>query len=212
MKAIKFAAIRENRFVRMCVEISSPTDTTDTELSVDLQQITEQLNNQGAIISGLEDEVNTESSLCSLELEADEKRLTISDVHSDVHDIVEALQSVNQAPLDELVVILLHHEAGSYLVFGPPVGMYQGLDEHALATYTEIEHHYHASIFLLLPLAIIVDAAIISAMLILVIPCVIPILFPLCIPFAIVAGAVDEANTQSYEYEDPESEADDFYE
>lgn len=212
VQAITFAAIRDNRFVRMCIEFSSPTDTTETELSIDLQEITQQLNNQEATISVLEDEVNTESSLCSLELEEDEMILPISVVNSDAHDIVEALQSLKQEPLDEPVVSLLQHETGSYLVFGAPISMYEGLDTHALGTYIEIEQHYSPSIFLLMPIAIAADVVIISAMVILFIPCVIPILFPLCIPFAIVAGIIDEADSGSYEYGYLESESEDLFE
>lgn len=212
VEAVKFAAIRDNRFVRMCLELSSPADMTETELSIDLQEMTDQLNNQDAIISGLEDGVNTESSLCGLELEDGEKILPVSIINSDARDIVEALQSLNQEPQDELVVSLLHHESGSYLVFGAPVGMYEGLDKHALGTYMEIEQHYSPSIFLLLPLALAVDAAIISVMIILIIPCAIPILLPLCIPIAIVAGLVDEASQESYEDGFPPSESEDLFE
>lgn len=212
VKAITFAAIRDNRFVRMCIVFSSPTDTTETELSIDLQEITEQLKDQDAIISGLEDDINTESSLCSLELEEDEKILPITVVSSDAHDIVEALQSINQESLDKPIVSLLHHETGSYLVFGAPIGMYEGLDRYALGSYTEIEQHYHPSIFLLLPLSIAVDAVIIAVMVILIIPCVIPILLPLCIPFAIVAGIVEESDSESYEYGGPEPESEDLFE
>ena len=212
VEAVTFAAIRDNRFVRMCIEFSSPANKTDTELSIDLQEMTELLNNQDAIVSGLKDGVNTESSLCGLALEQNEKILPISVVYSDARNIVEALQVLNQVPLNEPVVSLLHLQSGSYLVFGAPGGMYEGLDKHALGTYTEVEQHYHPSIFLLLPLALVVDAALIAVMIILIIPCAIPILLPLCIPIAIVVGAIGEASQEPYEADSSSSEPEDLFE
>ena len=132
--------------------------------------------------------------MCSLELEAGEQELPVSLIHSDAQDIVQALQWLETEILDGPVVSLLQHETGSYLVFGAPADMYKGLDNHAFRSYTETEHHYSSSAFILLPLAIAVDAAI----LVLFIPCVIPILWPFCIPVMIVAGIVEGADPASY--------------
>jgi hypothetical protein len=210
--AVSFAAIRDDRFVRMCLELDSASDTAETELSIDLQEITQQLNNQDGVIGGLEDGVNAESSLCSLELEDGEKRVPVSVVYSDAHDIVDALQALDQAQADELGVSLLHHGTGSYLVFGAPDGVYEGLDMHAVGTYTEIKKHYGASIFILLPLAIAFDAVIIAVMIILLIPCAIPLLLPLCIPIAIVTGKGEIFNPELYEGGGASSEEEDLFE
>ncbi len=179
VNTVTFAAIRDDRFVRMCIEFVSDTGSTVTELNVDLQVMTEQLNTQEAVIGELEEGVNTESALCSMELESDETRLPVSVVHSDVQDIAEALQGLDRPSPDGPVITLLQHATGNYLVFRAPAGMYEGLDQHVLGSYTEVEQHYGSSIFVLLPIAIAVDVALISAMVILYIPCAI-LLPPLC--------------------------------
>ena len=212
IKAIKFAAIRDNRFVRLCLELSSPTDATTTELQIDLQQVTEQLNAQDDVVGALKDGVNTESSLCSLELEADEKPLAASVIHSDAADMAQALQGLEHWSMDGPVVSLLNYQSESYLVIGAPEGMYEGLEQHALGSYTEIETHYNSSIFILLPLAIAVDAAIISVMIVMVVVCAIPFLLPLCLPFAMVVGVIEEADHQSYDDWPASDEEEDLFE
>lgn len=196
--AVTFAAIRDNRHIRVCVELSSPTDKTVTQLNIDLLEMSKQLSSQEAVIGGLKDGLNTEASLCSRLLEVDEKRLPVSVVYSDALNIDEALRSLQQKPLDELTVFMLHHETESYLVFGAPAGMYQSLDHYAFETYTDVEQHYHPSIFLLMPLTLVIDVAMIA----LIIPCVIPIFWPICLPVAMVAGIIDDADPESYK-EDP---------
>ena len=211
VNSVTFAAIRNNRQVRMCVELSSANQRSKTEIIIDLQQLTEQLNAQGRITGGLEDGVNSESSLCSPELDTGEKALPVSEIHSDAQDLVEALQSLGRLPLEEPVVYLLHHMSESYLVFGMPSGMYEGLDKHAIGSYSETEIHYSGSIFILLPLALAVDAVIIGTMIILFIPCVIPVLLPLCIPFAIAMGIVEESAKQSHDDSYPAAEDEDLF-
>ena len=205
---ITFAAIRDNRFVRMCIEFRSPTDSTEAELSIDLNEITEQLNAQSSAISRFEDGINTESSTCSLELEDNERVLPILVTHSDASDISDALHQLGQETYDELVINLLRHETENYLVFGVPVGMHEGLDKYALDSYTQIEKHFRKSIILLLPLALAVDAAIIVVMVILIILCAIPILLPLCFPMALVV----EGFAAGINNELPESESEDLFE
>lgn len=180
--AVTFAAIRDDRFVRVCVELSDSDATTETELTIDLQEITDQFNRLDTVVGTLEDGVNTESYICGLELESDEKALPVSVIDSNASDIVEELQLLNQKAKDELVLVLLHHDTGSYLVFGAPVGMYKGLDEHALGGYTAVEHHHSSSIFILLPIAVAVDAVIIGAIVMLLFVCVWPIFWPICFP------------------------------
>ena len=179
VNTVTFAAIRDDRFVRMCIEFVDDTETTVTELNIDLQEMTEQLNQQDTGIGGLEEGVDTESTLCSLELEWNEDRLPVSVIHSGAQDIAEALQGLDRPPPDGPAVTLLQHATGNYLVFRAPAGMYEGLDQHVLGTYTEVEQHYSSSIYVLLPIAITVDVALISAMVILYIPCAI-LLPPLC--------------------------------
>ncbi|UCB55851.1 MAG: hypothetical protein JSW45_04805 [Thiotrichales bacterium] len=179
VKAVTFAAISDNRFVRMCIEFVDDTETTVTELNIDLQEMTEQLNQQDADIGGLEEGVDTESTLCSLELEWNEDRLPVLVIHSDAQDTAEALQALDPLPPDGPAVILLQHATGNYLVFRAPAGMYEGLDQHVLGTYTEVEQHYSSSIYVLLPIAVAVDVALIAAIVVLYIPCAI-LVPPLC--------------------------------
>jgi len=212
VEAIKFAAIRDNRYVRMCLELSGTTGQAKKELSVDLEQITQQLENQEAVINEFADGQNTESSLCSSELEEGETALPVSVVSSDLPDITEALQALYQEPQDGPVVSLLKHQTGNYVVFGAPAGMYSGLGEHALGSYQEIDLHYSPWIILLLPLALAVDAVIISVMIILIIPCVIPFLFPLCIPIVIATGNGAIFDPDLYEVDDTSTEEEDLFE
>lgn len=201
VNSVTFAAIRDNRFVRLCLKLSSPTDTSTTELSIDLQEMADQLNNQSGVISKFEDGLNTQSSLCHYELEEDEKALPISVVHTDATYLADALLALHQQLPDEQTVILLQHDSGSYLSFRMPAGMHEGLDKHAIGSYNEIEHHYTPGIFILMPLAVVVDAVLITAMIIIMIPCVIPFLLPLCIPIAIATGKGEAFNPENYEGE-----------
>jgi|GEM_PF-2861270 len=208
--AITFAAIRGDRHVRICVSLSGPAGATESELLLDMQRVAEQLSSQDEVVGSLEDGVNTESSLCSHELEAGEQRLPVSVMHSDTADVTEALQSFNQGALERPVAGLLHVGAESYLVFATQAGVYEGLDRHAFGPYTEVVQHYHPSIFLLLPIAVAFDAALVAGMIVLVVLCVIPILLPLCLPIAIVAGAIEDTDPGSYEDWQSEDEEDLF--
>ena len=208
--AITFAAIRDDRYVRICVSLSGPAGATESELLIDLQRVAEQLSSQDEVVGGLKDGVNTESSLCGLELEVDEQRLPVSVVHSDAADVAEALQAFDQSALERPAAGLLHFGAESYLVFAIQAGMYDGLDRHALGPYTEVVQHYHPSIFLLQPIAVAFDAALVAGMIVLIIPCLIPIFLPLCIPIAIVAGAIENTDPGSYEDWQSEDEEDLF--
>jgi hypothetical protein len=212
VEAIPFAAIRDNRYVRMCLELSGSTGQANKELRIDLEQITQQLENQETIVNEFADGQNTESTLCGFELEEGEQALPVSVVSSDLPDITEALQALYQEQQEGPVVSLLQHETGNYVVFGAPAGMYSGLEKHALGSYQEIDLHYSPWIILLLPLALAADAVIISLMIILLIPCAIPFLLPLCIPIAIVTGKGEIFNPDLYEVDDTPTEEEDLFE
>jgi hypothetical protein len=206
VEGIEFAAIEDNRYVRMCIILSSQTDTKTEELTIDLQQISNTLNNQTAVIEGLEAGLSDESPFCSRYLEAGENSVPISEIHSDAPDITEALYAIYPEPLDQPVITLLQHDTGRYLVFGAPMDMYGGLDEHAFGSYTQTEQRFSPAVVLLIPLALIVDAALITAMVILLITCVIPFLLPLCIPIAIAANGIQAASSDVESDPDPEPE------
>lgn len=201
VEAVTFAAIRDNHFVRLCLKLSSPSDTSIAGLSIDLQEMNGQLINQPGLIGKFEDGLNTQPSICNYEYEIDEKALPISIVHSDETSIADAMQVLNQELVDEQTVILLQHNSGNYLVFRSPAGMYECLDRHAIGSYNEIEHHYSPGVFILMPLVVVVDAVLITAMIIITVICAIPFLLPLCIPLAIVTGKGKVFNPEYYEGE-----------
>jgi hypothetical protein len=211
VEGIKFAAIEDNRYVRMCMILSSQTDTTTEELTIDLEQISNTLNNQTAVIEGLEAGLSDESPFCSRYLEEGEKSVPISEIHSDAPDITEALYAIYQEPLDQPVITLLHHETGRYIVFGAPMDMYGGLDEHAFGSYTQTEQRFSPAVVLLIPLTLIVDAVLITAMVILLVTCAIPLLLPLCIPIAIAAKGIQAASSDIEADPDPDPEPEDLF-
>lgn len=210
--AITFAAIRDDRYVRICVSLAGAAGATETEISVDLQQIAEQLDSQDGIIGGLKDGVNTESAICGHELHEDEHELPVAVVHSTATDVVEALHAFYQQTPDRPVAGLLHMESESYLVLGAMPGLYEGLDGHALGPYTETVQHYHPSIFLLLPIAVAFDAALIAVMVVMIVICAIPLFLPFCLPFMMAAGAIENADPGSYEDWQAEEDEEDLFE
>ena len=210
--AITFAAIRDDRYVRICVSLTGSAGATETEISVDLQRIAEQLDSQDGVAGGLQDGVNTESAICGHELHEDEHSLPVAVVHSNAFDIVEALQAFYQQTPDRPVAGLLHMESESYLVLGAMPGLYEGLDGHALGPYTETVQHYHSSIFLLLPIAVAFDAALIAVMVVMFIICLIPLFLPICIPFVAAARAIENTDPGSYEDWQAEEDEEDLFE
>ena len=55
LEDINFAAIRDNRYIRMCITFSSSSETTRREVAVDLREITELFNSHDSTINGLEE-------------------------------------------------------------------------------------------------------------------------------------------------------------
>ena len=180
IESIDFAAIKDNRYVRMCIAFSSPTDKTTTELAFDLEQISNTLVNMNAETVDLENVSSGDSAFCNRDLEEDEQSLPVLEMYSDAPDITEALYALYPEPLDTPAVTLLHHESERYLVFGAPMDLYENLDNHAYDSYTQTEKRHSPGTALVIIPAILADAVIISAMAVLILICLIPPFTPFC--------------------------------
>lgn len=201
---VTFAAIRDHRFVRLCVKLQNNTEEAVTEVNIDLQQVNDQLKNVDTAVSNIEEgkklekfhktnepdiNIDDESNNLSLQVEEEsytpcitvlqknEESLPVIVKKSDGIDISTTLFEIGEEPPDHPALFLIEHGEAHYIVFGAPMQMYSELTDHALRCYAEDQTE--PSRYLLVPLAFVGDVAFVLAAVARVVVCI--LLLPLCI-------------------------------
>ena len=214
---VTFAAIRDNRFVRLCVKLQNNSEEAVTEVNIDLQQVNYQLKKLDATISNIEEGKKLEKSYkasnpdlviddesnnlspqveeegyapCITVLQKSEKSLPVIVKKSDGIDISATLFEIGEEPPDHPALFLIEHGEKNYIVFGAPMQMYSELADHAFRCYSEDQTE--PSRYLLVPLAFVGDVVIVLGAVARVIVCI--LLLPLCI-YAIATDDKDYSNS-----------------
>ena len=199
---VTFAAIREQRYLRMCVKLRHFHEEAITEVKLDINKITEQLKDENNTIESFEQGAKLHNSYqqykekgsdkkysqCNTELQKDEVRLPIIFINSDNSNIESVLLDIKQESLEGPALILIDHDYSHYLVLGIPKNLYPELSEHAFRCYAEDQKEPER--YLLVPLAFAGDAFLAVGAVGTVVICI--ALLPLCIIVVAMIGDFEE--------------------
>jgi hypothetical protein len=204
---VTFAAIRDKRYIRMCVELRHFDEEAITEVSLDINNIVEQLENENnAIISyeegeklkdGYQQDEETISEKkyaeCNTALQKKEVELPIIYKNSNHSNIESILLDIKQETLEDPALIVIDHNDSRYLVFGFPENLYSEFSEHAFRCYAEDQKEPER--YLIVPLAIFGDAFLVVGTIGTVVVCI--ALLPLCIIVIATVGDFEENSIYS---------------
>lgn len=190
---VTFAAIRDQRFVRLCVKLQHFSEEAITEMEIDLHQIMGQFQGDDAVINSIEDgsklervfRDNSEDSsnygesyaTCARTLQKNEKILPIITKKTDGLDMSATLFEIGKEPPDHPSLFLIEHGDVRYITFGTPMNMYPDLIDHAFRCYAEDQKE--SKMYWLIPLAVVGDVFLVSALVISSVICI--ALLPICI-------------------------------
>ena len=199
---VTFAAIRDQRYIRMCVKLRHFSEEATTEVKFDINKITEQLYNENNTVVSYEQgaklqddyhqeeekESNKRYAQCNTELQKEEVKLPIIFKNTDNSNIESVLLDIKQESLEGPALILIDHDYSHYLVLGIPNNLYPELSEHAFRCYAEDQKEPER--YLLVPLAFAGDAFLAVGVIGTVVVCI--VLLPLCIIVLAMTGDFEE--------------------
>lgn len=190
---VTFAAIRDQRFVRLCATIQHFSEEATTELEIDLRQVMEQLHNEATVTNSIEDGAKLEKGYaydkeadiyhiegyvaCDTELKKDEEILPIIVKKTVSLNMSATMLGISDEPTDRPSLIVVEHGGARYIVFSAPASMYPNLSNHAFSCYAEDQKE--SGWYLLVPLAFVGDVIAVMTTVFAVGVCI--ALLPICI-------------------------------
>ena len=201
---VTFAAIRDHRFVRLCVNLQHFSEEAVTEVNIDLQQVANKMNNLGTTVSSIEEGGKLEKfykpikrdndnddegfslgpyveeigyAACMTELKKNEETLPIIIKKTDGFDMSPTLLEIGEEPPDHPALFLIEHGDVHYIIFGAPMQMYSDMIDHSFRCYAEDQSE--PSRYFLVPLAFAGDVMFVLTMVMVGVVCV--LLLPICI-------------------------------
>lgn len=182
---VTFAAIHDRRFVRLCVKLQRPSEEALTEIKLDLNNIDTQLKDQSDSVvsisnqeslryleenrpadlaasvesSDIKDSATKHYISCDLSLRENEQQLEIIKMKIEGENLSVFINEAKLEAKDEPALFILNKDSRNYLAFGASASEYPNLSKHVMRCYGEDQRRH--SIYLLVPFAIVIDAAMI---------------------------------------------------
>lgn len=161
ISSVKFSAIEQNRFMRMCVDLENQDGKKQLEISADLDSMVG--DSKPATESGelLPSGMYVSSEKCVPELKSGESEVTVSEFNSNMDKLEDAIKQVGQATQADAEVVFLHQGGTQHVLILLPGDLKTDMSQTLFSGYDEEVEHTNNKLYLALPVTLYIDAVVI---------------------------------------------------